>query len=182
MITLQELNLRKKWPLSQKIDHSLGVIDQFYSFNKGLVYVGFSGGKDSSVLLHLIRRVFDKECLGVFCNTGNEFPDIIKFVRSVSNVQIIRPQYTVKQIIDQYGFPLISKEQSKYIREAKHTKNEQVYQRRMFGKRGSAFQGCISDKWKFLTKAPFEVSERCCEFLKKSLFINLKKKQTLSLF
>ena len=54
---LKELRERQSWTLRQKIDHSLGVIDQFVSRLNGQVYVGFSGGKDSTVLLDLCRIV-----------------------------------------------------------------------------------------------------------------------------
>ena len=48
---LQTLRERQAWTLTQKIDHSLGVIDQFASHFDGKVYVSFSGGKDSEAML-----------------------------------------------------------------------------------------------------------------------------------
>lgn len=67
------LEARQRWTLSQKIDHTLGTIDTFVSRLGGLdkVYCSFSGGKDSTVLLHLCRVLFP-DILAVFCNTGNE--------------------------------------------------------------------------------------------------------------
>lgn len=81
-MTIQELQERQKWPLEQKIDHSLGVIESFVVRMGGLdkVYLSFSGGKDSTVLLHLARRLYP-DILAVFVNTGNEYPDIIRFVK-----------------------------------------------------------------------------------------------------
>ena len=175
MITFQDVNARKLWTLEQKIDHSLGVIEQFYNRTNGRVYVGFSGGKDSTVLLHLIRHFIDKNVLGVFCNTGNEFPDIISFVRSTPNIKIIHPELSIRQTIERYGFPLISKEQASYIRQIRHTSNERFRYRRLYGEKGNLFQGVVSKKWRFLINAPFETSEKCCEILKKSRFIYLKK-------
>ena len=66
------LEARQRWTLSQKIDHTLGTIDTFVSRLGGLdkVYCSFSGGKDSTVLLHLCRVLFP-DILAVFCNTGN---------------------------------------------------------------------------------------------------------------
>ena len=173
MITLQELNYRRGWTLQQKIDHTLGVIDQFYSYTDGKVYVGYSGGKDSTVLLHLIRRVFDRNVLAVFVNTGNEYPDIVRFVRATDNVKVIHPELTVKDVIHKYGFPLISKEQSKFLHDVRHTKNESVIRNRLYNENKSKY--AISRKWRFLVNAPFEISDHCCKFLKKSHFISLKK-------
>ena len=171
MITLQELNYRRGWTLQQKIDHTLGVIDQFYSYTDGKVYVGYSGGKDSTVLLHLIRRVFDRNVLAVFVNTGNEYPDIVRFVRATDNVKVIHPELTVKDVIHKYGFPLISKEQSAYIYNVRHTKNERIIHKRL----GNENNYTISRKWRFLVNAPFEISDHCCKFLKKSHFVSLKR-------
>lgn len=80
-MTKQELKERQSWSLEQKIDHSLGTIEAFVSRMGGVdkVYLSFSGGKDSTVLLHLARRIFP-DILAVFCSTGNEYPEIIQFV------------------------------------------------------------------------------------------------------
>ena len=75
---IKELRERQGWSLAQKIDHSLGVIDQFYSRLGGKVYVSFSGGKDSTIVLWLARKIYP-DIKAVFCNTGNE---IIIFVNS----------------------------------------------------------------------------------------------------
>lgn len=176
MITIKELNYRKGWSLQQKIDHTLGVIDQFYSVCNSQVYIAFSGGKDSTVLMHLIRTVFDSKALGVFANTGNEYPDIVKFVRSFSNVKVIYPELTVREVVDRFGFPLISKLQAKYIREARNTKNPEVRHKRLYGKPGKLFPGVISKRYRFLVDAPFMVSEKCCDYLKKNLLKLLKRK------
>lgn len=79
-MTIDELRERQQWSLSQKIDHSLGVIDQFLS--RCGAYVAFSGGKDSTVLLDLCR-IIKPDIKAVFCNTGNEYPEIVKFVREL---------------------------------------------------------------------------------------------------
>lgn len=79
-MTVVELRERQSWTLEQKIDHSLGTIEAFVNRMGGedKVYVSFSGGKDSTVLFHLARRIYPN-ILGVFCNTGNEYPDIITY-------------------------------------------------------------------------------------------------------
>lgn len=71
-MNLQELRERQSWTLEQKIDHSLGTIEAFVSRMGGVdkVYVAFSGGKDSTVLLDLCRKVYPN-IQAVFCNTGD---------------------------------------------------------------------------------------------------------------
>ncbi len=60
----------------------MDVISTFVSRMGGLdkVYISWSGGKDSTVLLDIARRMYP-DILAVFCATGNEYPDIMKFVR-----------------------------------------------------------------------------------------------------
>jgi 3'-phosphoadenosine 5'-phosphosulfate sulfotransferase (PAPS reductase)/FAD synthetase len=119
-------------------------------------------------MLDIIRRFVDKNVPAVFCNTGNEYPEAVKFVRQTENLTVIRPDMRIAQIIEKYGFPLVSKEQSRYINQAKHTKSKKLLNIRLHG--GTKGIGKISEKWKFLIDAPFDVSEKCCYFLKRKPF------------
>lgn len=174
MLTYQELKERQSWTLFQKIDHAVGVIEQYLSQLDGKAYISFSGGKDSTVLLDIVRRFVYRDCPAVFCNTGNEFPEIVRFVKSIDNVTIIRPKYTPRQIIEKYGFPLISKEQSQYIRQAKHTQSDILRNIRVNGKIGRNGKmlttGKIADKWLYLVNQQFDLTELCCHYLKKEPF------------
>lgn len=96
-MTIQELNTRQGWTLSQKIDHAVGTVEAFLSRTGKVPYVSFSGGKDSTVLLDIVRRFVDRDIKAVFCNTGNEYPEIVRFVRSTENVTIIvNRNYTIR--------------------------------------------------------------------------------------
>lgn len=112
-MTAKELYERQKWTLAQKIDHSLGTIDQFIAKTDGKVYLAFSGGKDSTVLMHLCE-IIKKDLLCVFVNTGCEYLDIIRFVNECQkdghNIKIIRPEYKPREVWEKYGFPLVSTE------------------------------------------------------------------------
>lgn len=167
-MTLQDLRERQSWSLEQKIDHSLGTINQFVERMGGLdkVYISFSGGKDSTVLFHLARRLYP-DILGVFCNTGNEYPDIIRFVKRIqaegANIQIIHPKLTPRQVWTQYGFPLVGKDQCRYIRDIKKDPTSKVSQIRL----DPSSKFSISQKWKYLIAEPYEVHYICCNKLKK---------------
>lgn len=176
-MNLKTLKERQRWTLEQKIDHSVGVVESFIARTGKPVYVSFSGGKDSTVALDLVRRFIDKNIKAVFNNTGNEYPEIIKFVRSTDNVMIISPRISIRKIIETHGFPLISKEQSLYIREAKTTKSAKLLDIRLNGSplsKGLKI-GKISERWKFLLDEPFMVSEKCCDILKKRPFQQYQK-------
>lgn len=167
-MTAHELKERQSWSLEQKIDHSLGTIESFVSRMGGVdkAYVSFSGGKDSTVLLHLARILYP-DILAVFCNTGNEYPDIIRFVKQMqadgANIEIIRPKFTPRQVWEKYGFPLVGKEISYYIHQVQHNPNNKIAQLRM----SKDTQFGISEKWKWLVNEPYAVHNVCCDKLKK---------------
>lgn len=172
--TLQE---RQRWTLEQKIDHAVATVESYIARTGKTPYVSFSGGKDSTVLLDLVRRFVSKEVKGVFCNTGNEFPEIVRFARSTPNVTVIHPKQTVKAVLATYGFPLISKEQAHGIRQARTTKSEKLRKIRLYGtdRNKGYISGKISDKCQHLINAPFMISEQCCECLKKRPFRQYQK-------
>ena len=174
---IKELQYRQSWTLTQKIDHSIGAIEAFINQTGKVPYISFSGGRDSTVLLDIARRFVDRDIKAVYCNTGNEFPEIIRFVRQTENVTIIRPAITVKEVIAKYGFPLISKEQAQGIRNAKTTKSPKLLAIRLYGSDPSKGHttGKISNRWQFLINEPFMVSEKCCDCLKKRPFARYHK-------
>jgi 3'-phosphoadenosine 5'-phosphosulfate sulfotransferase (PAPS reductase)/FAD synthetase len=174
-ITQEELAQRLNWTLSQKIDHSLYIIDSALSYCNNNAYVSFSGGKDSTVLLSLVKLIKPNIKI-VFFNTTNEFPEIYKFIKEF-NCITIQPEINLKKVIEKYGFPLISKEQAQYIREARHTKSKKLLSLRLNGRKSN--QGKISNKWQHLIYAPFEISEKCCYWLKKRPAIKFEKENKL---
>lgn len=171
-MTAKELLERQTWTLEQKIDHTVGTIEAFIARTGKTPYVSFSGGKDSTVLLDLVRRFVSKDIKGVFDNTGNEFPEIVRFARNTENVTFITPKINIRKTIANIGFPLISKETARGIREAKTTKNEKLLKIRLFGtgRQRGIVSGKIPDKWQFLIREPFMISEKCCDILKKKPF------------
>lgn len=158
--------------LDDKITKSKQLIFEWYHQFNGQVYVSFSGGKDSTVLLHLVRSMFP-EVPAVFSNTGLEYPDIVEFVKQTENVTMIRPKMTFKQVLEQKGYPVVSKEQALYIRQYRNAKSEKQKRLRWFGTEKGNFK--IAEKWKFLVDAPFKVSDECCEIMKKRPFHQYEK-------
>jgi len=156
--------VRQVATLLEKVRCSKDLIRCWYEAWDGNVYVSFSGGRDSTVLLHLVRTMFP-EVPGVFVNTGLEYPEIVAFVKTMPNVVTLRPKVPFHQVIEKYGWPVISKEQSQFLHEMRTTKSESLRNTRLHGNRWG--QSKISEKWKFLIEAPFKVSHMCCKKLKK---------------
>lgn len=78
------------------------------------MYVSYSGGKDSTVLLHLVRSMYP-DVPAVFSDTGLEFPEIRKFAMSHENVSSVRPKMLFPDVVSTYGYPIISKEVAEAI-------------------------------------------------------------------
>lgn len=156
---LQSLNLDSKISLAKQR------IRQFAEEMDGNVIVSFSGGADSTVLLHIARQVI-RDVKAVFVNTGLEHSEIVRFVRHVENVEIIKPAMSFRKVLENYGYPVISKEVSGAINEIRTTKSEYLRNKRLYGnEQGNT--GKLSDKYKYLLNAPFKISNRCCYILKK---------------
>lgn len=118
--TSEELKQWQGFPLSVKVLMTVERIRNWINeFGEDGVYVSFSGGKDSTVLLDIVRKNFGEDIKAVFCNTGLEFPDIVRFVKRQSNIEIIKPKMNFKEVICKYGYPMISKEVSECVQGAR---------------------------------------------------------------
>lgn len=72
-----QFSQRKYLPYEVKLNLTKTRIREWYDNWEGQVYLSYSGGLDSTVLLHLIRKVIGKKVPAVFSNTGMEFPDAV---------------------------------------------------------------------------------------------------------
>ena len=167
-----QLQQKQGLPLDLKIELTKKRIKEFYKHYEGQVYVAFSGGKDSTVLLHIVRECYP-HVKAVFCDTGLEYPEIKQFVKNTPNVTIIKPKMNFKKVLEKYGYPVVSKEMAMYIRQVRElSPDSKTYRLRMEGIRsdGVKVKGKISEKWKYLINAPFKISDRCCDIMKKKPF------------
>lgn len=106
---MQALPLNAKISMTQR--RIRGWVDEY---GEDGVYISFSGGKDSTVLLDIARKLYPN-IKAMFVDTGLEYPEIRKFVKQFDNVDWIKPKMTFRQVIERYGYPFISKEVSECV-------------------------------------------------------------------
>lgn len=168
------LRQKQALPLEGKIVLTQLRIQQWYDHWGGQVCVSFSGGKDSTVLKHLVETTSGVEDVpSVFVNTGLEFPEIQKFAMSQPNVITVRPEMRFDRVIETYGYPVIGKRQARYIRDLQNASenNRATVNLRLTGYNQAGVY-CPSmklpDKWVPLKDAPFKISDKCCDVMKKN--------------
>lgn len=108
-------------PLKAKIQMTKYRIREWYEAWDGMIYISFSGGKDSTVLLDIVRNVCGyKDVPAVFVDTGLEYPEIREFVKGFENIVWLKPEMQFKKVIEKYGYPFISKEISGRVAETRN--------------------------------------------------------------
>lgn len=174
--------------LEDKVITSYEKLDEWYIAWGGECYVSFSGGKDSTVLAYLAARYLSSFRTPpwplnlVFVNTGLEYPEIQRFVneyadwlrrkfpRITVNLHRLRPKMNIRQVVEKYGYSIVSKEVANCVWLARKSGN---------GTRMARLRGELLDsdgnpsaynceKWGFLLDAPFLVSSECCRIMKKN--------------
>jgi len=156
-----ELKMIQALPLDVKILKTNQRIREWYEYWNGKVYISFSGGKDSTVLLHLVRNLYPK-VMAVYSDTGLEFPEIRSFVKQTENVTWVKPKMNFKDVVKTYGYPVISKEIALTIEYAR--KNSSWAIQKLNGEYTTYGN---HKKYKFLLDAPFKISSNCCTIMKK---------------
>lgn len=198
LYTTEDLKTMQAWSLERKIQVTqTRIIEWIQHWGAETVAVSFSGGKDSTVLADLTARIWKalniKEPLElVFVDTGLEYPEIKKFVKYYpkelnekhgieTKLTILRPKMNFREVIEKYGYPVISKETSCTIYEAKNTMNRKTWDGKKTAKI-KQLEGtyCSSPKFNhkkyaYLLNAPFNISDRCCRIMKKQPFYSYNK-------
>ena len=168
MPTVDELKALQSLPLSEKIMRTQTRIIEWYMKHDGNVYVSFSGGKDSTVLLTLVRQIYP-DVSAVFVDTGLEFPEVKAHVKTFENVTILRPEMAFPQVVKKYGWCFPGKDVAKVIYYAK--KGSKWAKMRLEGKDVKGNDSIFKQrykKWRFLADSPYLISDACCAIMKKN--------------
>ena len=150
-------------PLKYKIIMTKQRIKAWYDYWDGNVYVSISGGKDSQVLAHIVKEMYPDVPL-VLVNTGLEF-DSVRLKGMELADEVLRPEMNFVQVVTKYGYPIISKTVSHIVEIAKNNPDGKVANRYFNDEMNGSRFDCKRYEW--LLDAPFRVSDKCCNIMKK---------------
>jgi len=186
----ENFNSMKYQPYELKPSFSMKRIYQWHAAWYGMVYVSFSGGLDSTVLAYLVCMTYRKYGLKgklplVFSDTCLEFPEIRAFVYEYvewlkiqfpdQDIELVRitPEHNFKWVCENKGFPLISKDTSLKIKKLRHGMLSSRYRNYLLNGDERGKFGMLAKKWQYLAdkdQTEFDISDECCEILKKRPF------------
>ena len=129
--TMSDLYQMQSMSLNDKIRMTKYRIKEWVNtYGEDGVYVSFSGGKDSTVLLDIARKIYPN-IKALFVDVPTQYPELKQFAETFDNVDIVKPKVSFAEVCEKYGFPLISKEVSncvsgarKYLKYLDNKKNE----------------------------------------------------------
>ena len=162
-----DLKQMQSIPLEGKIIMTKERIRQWYEHWDGMVYVSFSGGKDSTVLKHIVDSMYN-DVPAVFVNTGLEYPEIQKFAKSQKNVIVVRPDVRFDEVLKKYGYPVISKRVASAVDGARR-KPDSIRMKQMLGiwETNGKLSMYNYGNHKHLLESNFKISDKCCTEMKK---------------
>lgn len=188
--TIEDLQRLQSMDLCNKIQVTQARIMEWYNRNDKKCYVSFSGGKDSTVLADITAQIcslFNCKLVLWFSDTGLEYPEVREHVKKFPQyledkysieVELIMDypkdkdgkRITFRDVILTKGYPMITKDISRDVGVAQNNPNGKTAQKFIKGsdyhkKYGDTW---MLDKWSYLIKAPFHISNQCCSVMKKT--------------
>jgi len=148
----------------QKIDIIVERLEGYKLYNPDSAKLSYSGGRDSHLLLHIIRNVLkykNEQFPAIYANTHNEFTDIRHRIEE-QDITIINGGYKIFNVFKTEGLPLWRKQFSKYWNDLYVKKwNIKLTKETMLKD--------YSKRCDWLNSCGLCVSEKCCKFLKEDV-------------
>lgn len=150
-------------------------IESLYNETGGACYLSFSGGKDSTIVLSLIKEL-GLNIPAVFSNTGLEMDAIVDFVKWVkenyySNIIEVKPRISYAQVIKS-GKPFRSKMKSTAIKYFQKNPNGKTARSLYDDNHTTSHKLKLANKDFHIIHNDFaiKINDNCCEEMKKQPF------------
>jgi len=136
-------------------------------------YLSFSGGKDSTILHHLLDMALPNNRIPrVFINTGIEYQMIVDFVKGLASKDdrfvILQPSTPIKPMLEKVGYPFKSKEHSLYVQQFQKNGMSKTVERYLSPSESRKDYGCPKIlRYQFSNDFKLKISNQCCYELKK---------------
>ncbi len=135
-------------------------------------YLSFSGGKDSTVLHHLLDMALPNNKIPrLFLNTGIEYFDILKYVKEMTlkdnRIIIYNVGVNIKYMLETKGYPFKSKEHSKIISMLQKGSTSEWVKNYMDINRKSKYKCPKILREQLNPNYAIKISDQCCYELKK---------------
>lgn len=166
-ISKELLSIRQALPLDIKIRMTKRrIVEYVEMYGLDSVYISFSGGIDSTILLDMAREQYP-DMKAVFADTWMEMPQVRAFVHGFKNVDRVKPFLSMKEVINQCGWCFPSKEVAALIEGVRNDAPWAIRKLNGVDKNGNtSLYRQRYRKWRFLVDAPFKITPGCCEELK----------------
>lgn len=157
--------------LNDRLEKIKSTLEQYGEDN---FYLSFSGGKDSTILHHLVDiAIPNNKIPRVFADTGIEFNMIRDFVYTLSKeddrIVILKPKTSIKEMLEKDGYPFKSKEHSAILSIFRNSGFSGTTVLRYLNTRedcGDRFRCPKCLEYQFSNDFKLKVSDKCCKNLK----------------
>lgn len=186
IVTAQEFMQKQALPYEAKVVHARLRAREFYDHEDGNVYCAV-GGLDSITLLTFLRQEVSRDIRGVSVSSLED-KSIQAIHKTFDNFEVITPYKSKVAVLNEFGFPVVSKEKARKIRylQTPNCPKQTFIHAIMTGDMGAQGKFQHSDKLKLPDKwielfgglysdhrpdlycraAPFKVSDDCCYWMK----------------
>ena len=167
----------------------LGVIrDTIHKYGEENFYISFSGGKDSTVVHHLVDMALPENKIPrVYANTGIELNMIRDFVFDMAEKDnrfvIIEPSVPIQQMLKSDGYPFKSKQHAKWVDMFQRNGRTQSIENYTASEKKDKDLYRICPKkllYQFEDDFDLRISDKCCLNLKEKPIIKWQKENNKS--
>ncbi len=154
-------------------DRIIKIRSTIKKYGEETFYISFSGGKDSTVLSHLVDlAVPGNNIPRVYADTGIEYNAVRDFVyelqRNDPRITVIKPSVNIKQALERDGYPFKSKEHSMTLDTFQRSGYCRTVDRYLNPDESRKTFGCPDNlRYQFTPDFKLKCSKKCCDNMKK---------------